>query len=153
MENVIPYMVVCLAMCIHKDRTNLAACGVFAFFYSIALVIKFSFGGTADYFIWSIATAPIFLIVMSMLSKITKLVILLCLTEIVLLIIDIVSLVAYNMEIEWLYQLRWWPETIAIAVQTASLLVRHGTDNDRIHNAISNLLSRPVELVRAKIYN
>jgi len=153
MIDVIPYMVVCLAMCIHKDRTNLAACGVFAFFYSIALVIKYLHAGTPDYLIWSIATTPLFLIAMSVMTKITKLVIILSLTELVLLIIDVVSLVAYNMQIEWLYQLRWWPETIAIAVQTASLLVRHGTDNDRIRNAISNLRSRSVELVRAKIYN
>jgi len=151
MENVAPYIVICISMLIQKDKTNLAAIGAFAFFYSATLIISYFTNGSDTYFLWSMVSTPLFLIVMSVMSKITLMILLLCLTEVALLIIDVISLIAYNMGIEWLYQIRWWPESIVIILQLAALLVTNGS-RIRIHQTYGNMGSSAIELVRSILY-
>lgn len=152
MINALPYAVIAIAMFIHKDRTNLAAVGVFAFFYSLALIINHSFEGRPEYFIWSIVSTPLFLIAMSMMTKITRMIAILCLTEIVLLLIDVVSLMAYNVGIEWAYQSMKVLGVAIVALQLSALLVRHGTGNSKLRQSYGNMVMRPGELLRRALY-
>jgi len=138
-------------MAIQKEWSNQCAAGVFGLFYSAALFISYYFDQQPEYFMWSIVSTPLFLIVMSMMNKITLMILLLCLTEVAFLIIDVISLIAYNLGIEWLYQMRWGPETVVITLQLAALLVRNGT-RIRIHQTYGNMGMRAVELLRSALY-
>lgn len=151
MENVLPYVVICISMVIQKEWSNQCATGVFAFFYSAQLVISHFAYGTDTYFIWAIISTPLFLIALSMMNKITLMILLLCLTEVAFLLIDVLSLIAYNLRIEWLYQMRWGPETVVITLQLAALLVRNGT-SIRIHQTYGNMGSNTIKLVRSLLY-
>jgi len=151
MENAIPYAVVAIAMAVQKEWSNQAACGVFAFFYSASLLVSYFANGSDAYFIWSMISTPLFLIALSMLSKITLMILLLCLTEVALLLIDAASLIAYNLGNDWLYQMRWGPETAVITLQLAALLVRNGT-RIQIHTTYGNMGSSAVKLLRNALY-
>ena len=151
MENIIPLIVICLAMFVQKDNTNRAAVGVYGYFYCLALFISYYFAGEPEYFYWSIGSSPLFLIALSMLRKVTLMVLLLSLSEFALLLIDVLSIVAYNLRLEWLYSLRWMPETAVITLQLAALLVTNG-NSIRIPVAYGNMAMRASELVRSLLY-
>ena len=151
MENIIPLFVVCLAMCVQTDRTNQAAVGVYGYFYCASLVISFIFAGESTYFYWSIASSPLFLIALSMLKRTTLMILLLSLTEFSLLLVDVASILAYNLRLEWLYQLRWVPESILITLQLAALLVTNG-NSIRIPVGYGNMAMRATQLVRSLLY-
>jgi hypothetical protein len=120
-------------MVIQKEWSNQAACGVFAFFYSAQIFISHFANGTDTYFIWAMISSPLFLLALSKLNKITYCALFLCLTEVAFLLIDVVSLIAYNLHNEFVYQMRWAPEQAVITLQLAALLVRNGT-RIRIHS-------------------
>lgn len=149
--NVMPYAVIILSMAIQKEWSNQCAAGVFAFFYSAQIFISHFANGTDTYFLWAIISTPLFLIALSMMNKITLMILLLCITEVAFLIIDVLSLIAYNLRIEWLYQMRWGPETVVITLQLAALLVRNGA-NIRIHQTYGNMGSSATKLVRSLLY-
>ena len=151
MENIIPLFVVCLAMCVQTDRTNQAAVGVYGYFYCASLVISFIFAGESTYFYWSIASSPLFLIALSMLKRTTLMILLLSLTEFSLLLVDVASILAYNLRLEWLYQLRWMPETALIILQLSALMVRNGT-SIRFPLFRVNMAEYAGRLVRALLY-
>ena len=151
MENIIPLFVICLALFVQKDSTNQAAVGVFGYFYCLALFISYYFNGEPEYFIYSIASSPLFLIALSMLRRTTWMILLLSLTEFALLLVDVFSIVTYNLRLDWLYQLRWGAESILITLQLAALLVING-NSIRIPLAYGNMVMRASELVRSLLY-
>jgi hypothetical protein len=151
MDNIIPLIVICAAMSAQKDRTNQAAVGVFGYFYCASLVISYLFNGEPEYFYWSIASSPLFIIALSILRKTTLMILLLSLTEFALLLVDVISVLAYNLRLEWLYQLRWVPETAFIVLQLAALMVRNGTPT-RLPLFRVNMAEYTGRLVRALLY-
>ena len=151
MENVIPYAVVAIAMCVQKERSNLAACFVFTLFYSAQLVITHYYDGEPAYFLWAMISSPLFLIALSRLNKITICVLFLCLSEIALLLIDVIGLIAYNGDNEHIYLMRLPVEQAVIILQLSALLVRNGT-SIRVHTTYGNMDMRPTQLLRRALY-
>ncbi len=100
----IVYCVAALALLLNKCDTNRAAIFLYAVFYSISMVIELD--NSSNYFIWSIISSTGFIFSLSMLSRATMLVLLLALFDIVLASIDLIALVAYNLNVEWLYLYR-----------------------------------------------
>jgi hypothetical protein len=138
-------------MTVQTDRTNRAAVGVYGYFYCISLVISFIFAGEPEYFYWSIASSPLFLIALSMLKRTTLMILLLSLTEFALLLVDVLSVVTYNLRLEWFYQLRWMPEMALIILQLSALMVRNGT-SIRFPLFRVNMAGSAAKLVRALLY-
>ena len=103
-ESVIVYFVAAIALFVNKSDTNRAAIFLYSLLYSAAILI--SLDSSANYFMLSILSTTLFIVSLSMLSRATKLVLLLCLTDIILTSIDLISLVAYNLNIEDLYKIR-----------------------------------------------
>jgi len=126
MENVLPYAVCLIAMIYQKDHSNQAACAVFAFFYSLSLIINEAFAYTTGIFVYSIISTPLFLLAIASLNKFTIMMAFLWLTEIILALIDLGGFTAYNLKVENLYQMRLTPERLVIALQLAALMVRDG---------------------------
>ena len=103
-ESVLVYFVAVIALFVNKCETNRAAVFLYAAFYSAALIISLDSG--ANYFMWSIISTTAFMVALSMLSRATKLVFLLAIFDIILASIDLIALVAYNLDIGWLYLYR-----------------------------------------------
>ena len=118
----IVYCVAALALLLNKCDTNRAAIFLYAVFYSISMVIELD--NSSNYFIWSIISSTGFIFSLSMLSRATKLVVLLALFDIILTSIDLISLVAYNLSIEWIYQYRSNATYYVGIAQLTCLLVR-----------------------------
>ena len=120
-ESVLVYFVAVIALFVNRCDTNRAAIFLYAVFYSAALLI--SLDDSANYFMLSILSTTLFIVSLNMLSRPTKLVLLLCLTDIILTSIDLIALVAYNLNIEWLYLYRE-PSTFYVGIaQLTCLLV------------------------------
>ena len=117
----ITYFIAACAMLVHKCNTNRAAVFLFALFYSIAQIIALD--QSSNYYVWSIISSTCFIYALSKLSRATILVLLLACTDIILALIDLTALVAYNLNNEWLYQSHF-PLTYYVAIaQIAALLV------------------------------
>ena len=127
----IPYLIAALAIVVHKSDTNRAAIFLFALFYSINEILLLD--KSANFFLWSIISSTCFIYLLSKLSKVTLMILLLGLSDIILTLIDVGSLLAYNYNVEWMYQLRY-PSTYYVAIaQIAALLVT----NERSVNVLS----------------
>lgn len=128
MIDALPFAVAVWAMFIVQDKqwSNQAAVSVFAFFSCAALSISHIFWGEPEYFVWSIASSPIFIACLLMLNRFTMMMLLLCLTEAGLAIIDSVGFLTYNLGQEGIYSMRLTPEKIVIALQLAALMVKNG---------------------------
>jgi len=127
MINYLPLLVALFAMFIlQKEWSNKLAAGWFGLFYCGSICISYVFEGEAQYFVWSIVSTPLFLLILSKLSKITPMILLLCASDIILTLIDVGSFVTYNIPLDGVYQWRWNPERIVIIIQVAALLVRDG---------------------------
>ena len=117
----IVYFIAALAIVVHKSDTNRAAIFLFALFYSINEILLLD--KSANYFFWSIISSTCFIFLLSKLSRVTYMVLLLAITDIILALIDLTALVAYNLDNEWLYQIHF-PMTYYVAIaQIACLLV------------------------------
>ena len=117
----IVYFIAALAIVVHKSDTNRAAVFLFAVFYSINEILLLD--KSVNYFFWSIISSTCFIFLLSKLSKVTLMILLLAVTDIILASIDLIALVAYNLDNEWLYQIHF-PVTYYVAVaQIACLLV------------------------------
>jgi len=125
-ENMIPLLVCIGAMAYQKDWSNQAAVSWFGVFYLAAFVVTRVWGGTPDYFVYSIISTPLFLLAIASLNKFTIMMAFLWLTEIILALIDLGGFTAYNLKVENLYQMRLTPERLVIALQLAALMVRDG---------------------------
>tara|TARA_R110000822_G_scaffold308691_1_gene436979 strand:- start:349 stop:792 length:444 start_codon:yes stop_codon:yes gene_type:complete len=120
-ESVLVYFVAALAMLVHKSNTNRAAIFLFAVFYSIAEIIAID--QSSNYFLWGIISTTCFIYALSKLSRATVLVLLLASTDIILTLIDLTALVAYNLDNEWLYQSHFSLTYYVVIAQIATLLV------------------------------
>ena len=129
MINALPFAVAVWAMFIVQDRqwSNQAAASFFCAFYCAALSISHAYQGEPEYFVWSIASSPMFIACLLMLNRFTLMMLLLCLTEAGLAIIDAVGFLTYNLGQEGIYSMRLTPEKIIIALQLAALMVKDGT--------------------------
>ena len=117
----IVYFIAALAIVVHKSDTNRAAIFLFALFYSINEILLLD--KSVNYFFWSIISSTCFIFLLSKLSRVTYMVLLLAITDIILALIDLTALVAYNLDNEWLYQIHF-PMTYYVAIaQIACLLV------------------------------
>tara|TARA_R110002096_G_scaffold173071_1_gene347034 strand:+ start:844 stop:1314 length:471 start_codon:yes stop_codon:yes gene_type:complete len=118
----IEFSIAALALLLHKCNTNRAAVFLYALFYAFAEILRVSV--TSEYhFLLCIVLTTVFICSLNSLSRATGLVVLLGLTEIALALIDLSALVAYNLSVEWLYQLRD-PMIYYVAIfQMAALLV------------------------------
>ena len=117
----IVYFIAALAIVVHKTDTNRAAIFLFALFYSINEILLLD--RSANYFFWSIISSTCFIFLLSKLSRVTYMILLLAITDIILALIDLTALVAYNLNKEWLYQIHF-PMTYYVAIaQIACLLV------------------------------
>ena len=117
----IVYFIAALAIVVHKSDSNRAAIFLFALFYSINEILLLD--KSANYFLWSIISSTCFIFLLSKLSRVTYMVLLLAITDIILTLIDLIALVAYNLDNEWLYQIHF-PMTYYVAIaQIACLLV------------------------------
>ena len=124
----IPYFVAALAIIVHKSDTERAAIFLFALFYSINEVLLLD--KSINLLLWAIISSTCFLYLLSKLSKITLMILLLGITDIILVLIDVVGLLAYNYNVESIYQLREPLTKYAATAQIASLLV---TDVRRVN--------------------
>lgn len=128
MINALPFAIAAWAMFIRHDRqwSNQAGVAIFVAFYSLSLGISHAFSGESAYFVWSIASSPLFIAALLTLNKFTLMMLLLCLTEAALAIVDSVGFLTYNIRQEEIYLNRLTPEKIIIALQLAALMVKNG---------------------------
>jgi len=127
MINYFPLIAAVLAMfLIQKEFSNKMAAGWFGIFYGLSMIISYFFDGQAQYFVWSIASTPLFLLILSKLRRITPMILLLCVSDIILTLIDVVSFVTYNTNMASLYQMRWSPERVVIILQLAAFFIALG---------------------------
>ena len=117
----ITYFVAALAMVLHKSNTNRAAVFLFALFYSFAEIIALD--QSSNYYVWCIISTTCFIYALSKLSRVTILVLLLATTEIILALLDLIALVAYNLSNEWVYQSHFSLTYYVVIAQIACLLV------------------------------
>ena len=118
----IVYFIAALAIFVQKTDTNRAAIFLFAVFYSINEIILLD--RTAYYFLWSIMSATCFIYLLSKLSRVTIMVLLLALTDVILASIDLTALVAYKLDNEWIYQRHFLVTYYVSIAQIACLLVK-----------------------------
>ena len=151
----ITYFIAALAMVVHKCNTNRAAVFLFALFYSIAQVIALD--QSSNYYVWSIISTTCFIYALSKLSRATILVLLLACTDIILASIDLIALVSYNLNNEWLYQSHFQLTYYVAIAQIACLLVTdvRSVNISTIRYNISLFVHRTssVFVNRAKIHN
>lgn len=147
MINALPFAVAVWAMFIVQDKqwSNQAAVAVFGFFYCAALSISHIYQGQPEYFVWSIASSPLFMAVLLMLNRFTLMMLLLCITEVGLALIDSVGFLIYNLGQEDAFLMRVTPEKIVIALQLAALMVKDGRPVD-----ITAIFNDIVTMVRNK---
>ena len=152
---IITISIAALAMVLHSCDTNRAAIFIFTVFYSLAHLIALDTNQT--YYLWSIISTTLFLVALASLSRATIMILLLALSDIILALIDLIALVAYNLGNEWLYQSHFNLTYYVTVAQVASLLVIDArTVNIRsIRYNISLLKSRAagVFVNREKIQN
>tara|TARA_R110000823_G_scaffold110656_3_gene230720 strand:+ start:503 stop:925 length:423 start_codon:yes stop_codon:yes gene_type:complete len=117
----IVYFIAALAIVVHKSDTNRAAIFLFALFYSINEILLLD--KSANYFFWSIISSTCFIFLLSKLSRVTYMILLLAITDIILTLIDLTALVAYNLDNEWLYQSHFSLTYYVVIAQIASILV------------------------------
>ena len=117
----IVYFIAALAIVVHKSDTNRAAIFLFALFYSINEILLLD--KSANYFFWSIISSTCFIFLLSKLSRVTYMILLLAITDIILALIDLTALVAYNLDNEWLYQSHFSLTYYVVIAQIASILV------------------------------
>lgn len=127
-EAILTFAVAGLAMFILQERThsNQYAAATFIFFFAYALWVGDRFEGTPEYFVWSIVSTPVFILLILQMNTFTTLGLLLCLTEFALLLIDIVLYITYTVAIWPLYTLALGIKPIVTTLQLASLLVKDG---------------------------
>ena len=128
MINAVPFAVAVWAMFITQDKqwSNQTAVSLFCAFYCVALSINHIFANDPAYFVWNIASSPVFIACLLMLNRFTMMMLLLCLTEAALAIIDSVGFLTYNLGLEDAFVMRVTPEKIVIALQLAALMVKDG---------------------------
>lgn len=128
MINVVPIAVAVWAMFITQDKqwSNQAAVAWFGAFYCAAFSIDHLFAHEPEYFVWNIIASPLFIAALLTLNKFTLMMLLLCLTEAALALIDSVGFLTYNLGREGIYSMRLTPEKIIIALQLAALTVKDG---------------------------
>ena len=117
----IVYFIAAAAIVVHKSDTNRAAIFLFAVFYSINELILLD--KSVNYFFWSIISSTCFVFLLSKLSRVTVMILLLCLTDIILASIDLTALVAYHLDNERVFQFRELSEPFTSTFQIAALLV------------------------------
>ena len=117
----IVYFIAALAIVVHKSDTNRAAIFLFALFYSINEILLLD--KSTNYFFWSIISSTCFIFLLSKLSRVTYMILLLAITDIILTLIDLTALVAYNLGNEWLYQSHFSLTYYVVIAQIASILV------------------------------
>tara|TARA_R110000751_G_scaffold305601_1_gene422242 strand:+ start:137 stop:592 length:456 start_codon:yes stop_codon:yes gene_type:complete len=117
----IVYFIAALAIVVHKSDTNRAAIFLFALFYSINELLVLD--ESVNYFLWSIISSTCFIFLLSKLSRVTYMILLLAITDIILTLIDLIALVAYNLDNEWLYQSHFSLTYYVVIAQIACLLV------------------------------
>tara|TARA_R110002126_G_scaffold276944_1_gene422708 strand:- start:315 stop:737 length:423 start_codon:yes stop_codon:yes gene_type:complete len=117
----IVYFIAALAIVVHKSDTNRAAIFLFALFYSINEILLLD--KSTNYFFWSIISSTCFIFLLSKLSRVTYMILLLAITDIILTLIDLTALVAYNLDNEWLYQSHFSLTYYVVIAQIASILV------------------------------
>jgi len=100
MINLIPYVIAGTALFLHHNNTNRACVGLFIFFYSISLYM-----------------------LLVQFSKVTAMMVVFCVTDVVLVLIDVVSFLAYHYGLEALYQAPLNVELAAIYVQWIALWI------------------------------
>ena len=128
MINAAPFAVAVWAMFITQDRqwSNQVAVSFFCAFYCVALSINHIFANDPSYFVWNIVSSPVFIACLLMLNRFTMMMLLLCLTEAALAVIDSVGFLTYNLGLEDAFVMRVTPEKIVIALQLAALMVKDG---------------------------
>jgi len=130
MENVIPYMICAVAFALHKDKTNLAVTGLFVLSYSASLLFNQLMVDNVLIFEINLVITAIFYIILSKFSKITMMMVIFCVTDIILTLIDVASLLAYNYSWNSLYGNLYELDRPFIIMQYAALWV---TDGERIN--------------------
>ena len=137
----IVYFIAALAIFVQKTDTNRAAVFLFAVFYSINEIMLLD--KSADYFLWSIMSSTAFVYLLSKLSRVTIMILLLALTDIILSSIDLIALVAYNLDNERVFQFRGIAEPYISTFQIAALLVTDAriVDSTAIRYNLSMLLN------------
>lgn len=130
-EEILTFMVVAWAMYVTQGRvkSNQYAAAVFLFFYCIAMGIGEGFKETPEYFVWSMVSTPFFIFLILQMNTFTLLGLLLCVTEAVLLLIDLIGFMSYN-TIKPLYIMALGIKPIVTTLQLASLMVRDGRPVD-----------------------
>jgi len=130
MELIIPYLICVVAFFLHKDSTNLAVTGLFAFFYSVSLAFHTLLVEEVLIFEVNLVLTALFYLCLIQFSKITMMMVIFCATDIILTSIDVGSLLAYNYSWNGLYDNLYDLDKPFIIMQYAALWV---TDGERVN--------------------
>jgi hypothetical protein len=130
MENAIPYLMCAVAFFLHKDKTNQAVTGLFAVFYSLSLVFNTFMIEEVLIFEINLVLTALFYLFLAQFSKITMMMIIFCVTDVILTLIDVGALLAYNYNWTSLYATLYELDKPFIIMQYAALWV---TDGERIN--------------------
>jgi len=123
MINLIPYVIAGTALFLHHNNTNRACVGLFIFFYSISLVFHSLMLEDPRIFHVNLVLTAIFYMLLVQFSKVTAMMVVFCVTDVVLVLIDVVSFLAYHYGLEALYQAPLNVELAAIYVQWIALWI------------------------------
>ena len=123
MINLIPYVIAGIALFLHRDNTNRACVGLFIFFYSISLVFHSLMVEDPRIFQVNLVLTAIFYMLLVQFSKVTVMMVVFCVTDVVLVLIDSVSFLAYHYKAEALYQAPQNVELAAIYLQWIALWI------------------------------
>lgn len=123
MINLIPYMIAGTALFLHRDNTNRACVGLFILFYSISLVFHALMIEDPRIFQINLVLTALFYLLLVQFSKVTAMMVIFCVTDVTLVLIDVVSFLAYHYRLEALYKAPLNVELAAIYIQWIALWI------------------------------
>jgi hypothetical protein len=125
MIHLIPYLIVIVAYFIHSDNTNRAVAGLVIMFYSVTWPLHEYMVDDPIIFKIDIAMRALFYVcLMPLLKRVTLMIKLLCVTDLLLTVLDLTASFAYTYSVSFVYETIGKLSEILIILQWSALWVR-----------------------------
>lgn len=155
MIHLIPYLIVIVAYFIHNDNTNRAVAGLVIMFYSVTWPLHELMINEPIIFKIDIALRALFYVcLMPLLTRVTLMIKLLCVTDLLLTILDLTASFAYTYSVSFVYETTGKLSEILIILQWSALWVRDvrsaGASNTGL---LGGWLARAADNTRYMLYH
>ena len=144
----VPFAMCLVAVMIHKDHTNLAAAGLFIIFYSFSLLPHLAMEESPIIFEINLMMTALFYVMLAGFSKVTKMIVIFCITDIILTLVDVAAFLSYHYRLWGLYEFAYKIEGSIVLIQWAALWVTDGKSVnvmgfcDNIIHSVNDIKSR-----------